>query len=509
MKQFTLGKYTLDDFADYLNGNNNYFEGIEGGELVIEGEHKLSKTINMHFPLTITGKKATISGEGLGAKYGFAMTASNTTVQNIDIVSAINGVDVDAVGKLAENITIKNIHMIGGGIIVETGSTKSNSTLKNVVIDGCCHEVQEKHEWGDVAMEVPVLPYSIECARYKDEHIDNCVLDGLTINNCQKLGGSRIGVNIMSACVYNHDYSNCTFDNYATHNDKKYSNLAMRNLTITNCKVELCWDGALAVVGGDSNDMIIDNINVSNNYAEHGICGLYVMADAHLLGEGHGSGITNFVVRNNHFVRTVADIGEPVRSVWFNASRSDFFPGVISNDNYIDNVEISGNKIDGGGIVVTGAYSLLDAVSQYNNNVVSNVRIFNNTILNTDEAFRFEGAQLEGRLFDWQFGYPPRNTKWGEAITDDSTVTMVMTNNRVENLTVTDNTIEGYRYRVIAAGATGHGHGVCTDNKVCGNNVFERNIFGTGENHLHVADVIIDDFVVDNGGNSVDKVFKN
>ncbi len=52
MKQFTLGMNTLDDFADYLNGTpNSSFEGLEGCELIIEGEHKLTKTLNLHFPL--------------------------------------------------------------------------------------------------------------------------------------------------------------------------------------------------------------------------------------------------------------------------------------------------------------------------------------------------------------------------------------------------------------------------------------------------------------------------
>ncbi len=501
MKQFTLGNYTLDDFADYLQGANNaHFEGIEGNELLLTGEHQLTKKLELHFPITITGDGATISGAKLDS-FAITICASNTTVRGVTFESTNLGVEVDAKGKLVENVLISKVNMFGGGTIIETGSTMSDSTLRNVMIQDCCHNVEEKHEWGDNAMDAPVLPYNIICARYIDNAIHNCVLENVTVDRCSKIGGTRAGILCMGGFSHDHNFMR---------QDVEYSNLKIINLNFTNNHLDMCWDGAYSLLGGylKNGEVLVDGVTIDNNFCEHGIAGLYFLGNGPMLGANGGVVVKNVAITNNHFVRGVADIGEPIRSIWVNASRTDYFPGVDTFDTTIDNVEISGNKLEGGGIVVTGAYALLDGVSNHTNNVVSNVTVCNNTILDADVPFRFEGAQLEGRLFDWQFGYPPRNNKWGEPIEDDSTVTMVMTNNRVENITCTDNTIEGYRYRVVAAGATGHGHGACTGNKVCGDVVFENNHYGVGENHVHVADVITDDFVRDNGGNRVDMIFK-
>ncbi len=501
MKQFTLGGYTLDDFADYLNGNNNFFEGIEGNTLLLTGENKLTKTINMHCPLTITGDKATIVGANQGDMFAFSMTASDTTVSNLAIRGFRYGVDIDAMGKLAENIKVVNVVMYEGVSLIDCGSSVSNSTLRGVFIEGCDavvgSEQPEEYEYAEFS-----LSYNFLCARYKGGgHIDNCLLENVHVNNCKKTGFSRTAITFMSAMPVGTNY---------TMTDMSYSNLVMKDIFITNNHLDTCWDCGMAVTGAFINTgaITIDGVTIDGNYCDHGIGAVLVVSGAHHFGNEGGSVIKNVKIRNNHLVKKVADVGEPVRGIWLMASRGDYYPGISSHDYSIDNVEISSNKLEGSGVVVTGAYAFLDGDQTHTNNVVSNVNIHDNQFLSVDCPFVFDGAEAEGRLHDWNFGCPPHTKDWGAPIVDDSLVTYKMTGNCVKNLTVVDNTIEGYRYRVTASGAWGHGHGICTDNKVVENIVFANNHFGVGENHIHVSDLRVDDFVTDGGGNSVSDVFK-
>ncbi len=500
MNQFTLGKYTLDDFADYLNGDNNFFKGIEGGELLLTGEHTLTKTINMHFPLTITGDNAVITGTHERHRFAFSMQCSNTTLSSIELHNFVLGIEIDGMGKVVENVWVKDIVMIGGLSCVDVGSSVSNSTLRNIHVDSCTTTVIHE-EWEEETFTPMALTYNICCARHKSGgSVDNCVLEDVYVNNCKKLGQSRIAINFMSGMPAGADMFR---------QDTSYNNLVSRNINVTNNYIECCWDGAIAFLDKFVNNgsASIDGITVSGNHCIHGIAGLYIFGTEQIFGEANDARISNIVVTNNHFECGIDDVGEPVRGIFVAATRADPYT-MTSIGCTIDNLEISHNTLDGSGIVIAGAYTMGDIPLEQSDNTVSNTTIHHNTINNADIAFQFDGTQMEGRMYDWNFGYPRHDKKWGEHYTDHSVQTSVLTNNRVVNLSCCDNIIEGYRYKVVASGANGHGHGICTGNKVCGDVVFANNHFGVGENHLHVADMITDDYVVDGGGNEVSMVFK-
>ncbi len=504
MKQFTLGNFTLDQFADYLNGDNSYFVGIEGGELLLCGRHNLSKTLNVHFPLTITGDEATIVGNGLEL-FAVNISASNAVVRNIQLEQCKFGIEVDALGGCVENVTIADVVMNGGSALVEVGSSVSNSTLRNIHIERCCANVMTS-EWEENPLDNVSLPYYIAGARYKQgSMLTNCVLEDIYMDNCQKLGFSGVAVSVATGIAAYVKFANM---------QASYSDIVVRNVNITNNHFDTCWDALVSIIAQflNSSNCSIEGINISGNYGEHGIASLYMFAGRPMLGGCDGAKVSDVVIDNNHFVRSVSDVGEPVRGIWISSSRGDALFGaapveILSQpicNNSVSNVEISNNKLEGAGITLTGTYALGDNGVVLKNNKVDSVDIHHNTILAAEIAFIIDGAQAEGRLYDWDFGYPKHDKQWGEQIDDHSVVTYTMTDNRVENITVTNNTIEGYRYRVVASGFNGHGHGVVTNNKVCGNIVFENNSFGVGENHIHVADFVADDFVRDGGGNKVD-----
>ncbi len=293
--------------------------------------------------------------------------------------------------------------------------------------------------------------------------------------------------------------------------ETKYTNLVSKNINFTNNKLELCWDSCINISGGYINTIgdIIEDFTSEGNTLNHGINAVMVYANANVFGDGGYAKASNFKINNNHFIKGIENVGEPVRGLWIAGSRSDYFPNMTSKNSTVACVEIAGNKFEGSGIVIAGAYAFLDGVAEHSNNLVTGVNIHHNELYNVDVPFIFDGCQFEGRQQDWNFGYPPHTKEWTPPVEDDSTITMVMTNNRVENLSVTDNFIDGYRYKVVASGASGHGHGKATGNKVSENIVFERYVYGVGENHIYVSGFMCDGYIVDGGENSASDVFKS
>ncbi len=501
MKQFTLGGYTLDDFADYTNGLNNYFAGIEGNQLIVSGQHKLTKTINMHFPLTISGDNATILGERSDI-YAFAITSSNTTVEHLTLDNFKFGIEVDGAGHCVQDVVIDDITMNLGLRLADIGSTLSNSILRNIKVTNCTATVAPE-DWSDSDGSGEMsLCYNICAARHAGgDAIGNCLIEGVLLDNCKKIGFSTAGISVVTGMPKGTDYSVMGLS---------YSNLVVRNITVSNNFVDTCWDCCLVVIGAfiNTGKGLVEDIKIIGNHCKYGIGAIGVTAGGHHFGDRGQSVVRGVKINNNTVERSIDKVGEPSWAIWAYGCR-DYFPGTSTHDHLVENVEIAHDTVIGAGIALKGAYVLLDVPATQTNNTVNNVSIHHNNISNADYAFELYGIDIHGRLYDWNYGYPPHDQQWGELITDDSTVCAQATGNKLTNISICHNTIEGYRYRVRACGAKAHGHGMCTDNKVVDNIEFENNSYGVGENHIHVAGIIADDFVVDNGGNEVSAVFKN
>ncbi len=499
MRQFTLGNYSLDDFADFLNGkSNSYFDGIEGNELVLSGEHCLTKTLNINKSLTIKGVDAVIIGEK-SDKFAFSITNSDTSVQNIVLRNFRFGIEIDGLGKTVENVSIKDITMDKGLTLVDVGSTKSNSVLRNITVDSCTmivgKEQWEKYEYAEFA-----LPFAFCAARNKGEHIDNCLLEKVRLTNCVKQNYSRAGILFMSGMPVGTNY-------VAT--DFSYSNLVIRDIDILNNKLDTCWDCGISITGGFINTgaVLIDGVTIKGNECNYAIGAMTICGGAHHFGDMEGSVIKNVIICENTFVKD-SDFSNKTRAICINASRGDCYGGIISHNYLIENVEIYNNVLNGGGIGLYGAYSGIDVFQKHYDNEINNVKICNNYITNADVAFYFDGAESEGRMYDWWYGYPQYEKSWGEPIEDHEEITYIMERNVLRNITVTDNKIEGYRYRVLGAGAFAQGHGISRDNKVVENIQFERNKFSRGQDRFCVKGFVGLDYAKDAGGNEISPVFK-
>ncbi len=501
MKQFTLGQYTLEDFADYLNGaENEYFDCLKGNELVLNGEHTLTKTLNINFPMTLTGNDATIRGSMSGIS-AIMISASNTTIKNLSLNGFMYGVEIDALGQCVEHILVDNVTMYAGLNTVDIGSSLSNSILRDIRVTNC-KAIVDFEEWQDYEYPAMSVCFNVCCSRHKGgDNIDNCLLEDVVVENCIKKGQTRSGIIVGAAMPAG---PNLMIQ------DLSYSNLVVRDIHIINNVMEFCWDTALTVVGGFINTgaVFVEDVEFIGNTCYYGICGMTVCGGAHHFGNSGGSIIQNVKMNNNILEKAIDDVGETTRAIVINASRGDYYAGITSSNYLVKNIEIANNTINGAGIALVGSFTFLDGPSWHYNNIVSDVFIHNNKINDAEIAFSFNGAEAEGRQYDWNFGYPRHCKKWTDEVDDDSVVTAVFKGNEVKNITCVDNTISGFRYRVFASGAWGLGHASFEDNKVTENLVFERNNFELGENRINVKDVISVDYIKDLGGNKVSDVFK-
>ncbi len=500
MKQFTLGNYTLDDFADFLNGTPNpQFEGIEGNELIITGKHHINKTININVPMTITGLDAVITGNP-NDDFAFSITASNTTIKNVTFKNFRFCIDIDGFGECVENVLIKNVTLDVGITLVDVGSSKSNSILRNIYIEECTaiigSEKAEKEEYAEFA-----LPFNFCAARYKSGgHIDNCLLENVHVNKCKKKNYSRAGILFMSAMPVGTNY---------IFTDLSYSNLVIRGINITNNDLDTCWDCGLSITGAFINTgaVLIEDVLLAGNDCRYAIGAVGICGGAHHYGDFGGSVIRGIKIRDNKFTKD-SDFCGKTRAICLNASRGDYYNGIVSRNYVIEDVEIYNNVLDGGGVGLYAAHAFLDGDQTHLDNEIRNVSIHHNYITRADVAFYFHGAEADAHQYDWWYGYPDQERPWDDPITDHEKVTYVMERNEIKNLSVTDNIIACYRYRAIASGAWIQGHGMAKDNKVSENIVFKGNKFTRGQDRFDVQGCISYDYTHDEGGNEVSLAFK-
>ena len=490
MKEIYLKNKNLDELV-LEPGTKYVFE---------DGEYSLSKTIFVDVPCEFEGHNAWIKGNH--DHYGFLVRSSDVTIKDLKFANVIAAVEVDGWGKEIENILIENLYVDLLLTGIQVGSSRSNSTIRNVAIKNCFINLEGVSLWeqDELAGRLP-LEIGACCGRQDSpELVTNCLLENLLVEGNTTKGANRGAFNLILAAET--EMKMLQFN-------VKYGVNKIKNVIVKGNNFDLCWDSPINVTCALANNELstIENIEICENTARFGIAGIYFFCGEPLIGTSLNHTIKGVKIHHNHLIRGVEDVGEPTRGIFMGAARVDYYPGTIINDCLIEDVEIYGNTIEGAGIVVAGCYNLPDLDATCNRNCINNISIHDNFIKNADTAFTFDGLSIEGRLYDWNFGYPRHDKKWGEEITDDTVETYHCEDNQIKNLICENNTIEGYRYRVKATGADLRGHGVAKNNKVSENIIFKNNKFGVGENHIHVADVVKEDFAHDAGGNKVSQEF--
>lgn len=502
---------TLDDIASYFNGKKAledyspdaqaFLKGVEGGRMDLDAaEYPLTQPLTISAPLVLEGHGAKLVGpkEGIGIR----VTCGDVTVRDLSLEDFGLAMDLDPAGTLMENVLVENVavKMLENGF--QFGSSHSGSVMRHIRFRGC--DVTGADGWveNELALSLPFNGCAAKERLTCPGSVCDCLLEDVWLEHNTVHGGLRVGVNFASAMPDMADPMNPS---------GLRSGNTIRGLHLIGNKIDECWDGPFNIVGcmAGASDGLIDGVEIAENDVGFGIAGVYMYANEPIIGSSAGSAIRNVVIRDNTFTRVVADVGEPTRGLFIAPARVDYYPGAEVHGAVLENLDIYGNTLTGAGIVLCGAYSLLDGESLCEGNVLRNVHIHDNHIIDADYAFIFEAAQMEGRRYDWNFGYPRHDKKWMDPIEDDTVVTSRMNDNHIEDVLCENNRIDGYRYRIVAAGADIRGHGLASGNKFCKNIVMRNNVYGVGEAHVRVAGYIGEDFCRDGGGNEVDQDLRN
>ncbi len=488
------GKITLESFTEADRAQidlNNIADEI----IIADGKYVLNEVLSIDKPLKITNIDGVIDLQGMAF---LRIASSNVYLEGLKFNGGLLAINVDGSGKEIENIYIERCSFKGylsAGIL--TGSTISNSLIKNINI------IDNEFESGLMPGEDPIwgsaTPISIFAAlTMQPAKVSNAIVDGAYIKGNKLSGINRAGIAGMIGA------------DLTQGNQGYFDNCHIRNLAIENNDIAGVGDTSLAVQTEFYNhtNCTIENVDFINNRIDVGIYGISVCAGCPMSGESHDVKAKNINIIGNELHSRHP--GEPDYAIFVSSA---VLVGDVSKvyDSVLENVQVKDNTIIGfeRGIVLCGANGNVDsnAPSIASNNVLKNVLVDGNKIKDTNWCFVIAGAWLEGRRFDWNFSYYHDEKKWDEYIRDHRTKTVIAEKNRIEDLTVSNNICDGFRYFIAAAGAIGRGHAVMNDNEVVKNIEFKNNHITNGENHQIVNDYIFEDWITGEG-NKLDESIK-
>lgn len=506
---------TLDAVADFLDGSRTLesytkeeqsFLTADEWDLNATETYPLSKTLFLKTPKKLTGNGAVVRCRK--QKYAIYVVSGDVTVQKLDIQNVQIAIVVDPMGAKMEHVHVLDnvIHLemegdFEGNIVgVEFGSSRSNAVMRDIHIARNTIYGSAGWEENELALNIPI---SVAAAVGRDNTplIENCLLEDVYIEGNRCFGGIRVAYNLI-----------CTTFTWADMGptETRYRNCTVRRAHLNHNYAEECWDGIFNVICGfyASESPVMEDVEIAHNSGGFGITSLYMYAAEPLIGANSGAVLRRVDIHDNSFTHGDFDSGEPVRGFFLAGGRTDYYEHTHASGALMEQVRIHNNTLKGGGLVLCGAYSLLDGVGLCENNCMRDVHCYDNTFTCVDYAFILEGANAEGRRYDWNFGYPRHDHKWLDPLDNDDQLLMQMRGNRLENVLIENNTIDGYRYRVVAAGADVRGHALASDNSVSANIIMRNNTFLTGEAHVRVSDYIGEDWCRDGGGNSVDPALR-
>ncbi len=479
------GRIEIDSFSENMR---KYVElNYAADELVVvDGEYSLEDGLFIDRPIKITNMDGVINLIGMGC---LKITSSNVYIEGLKINGGLLAINIDGAGKEIENIYIEKCSFKGyltAGVLV--GSTNSNSLIKNInIID---NEFESGLMPGADSIWGSASPISVFAALTTEPtNIFNAVVDGVCIRGNKLYGINRAGfVEMIGADMT---------EGYQSH----FENCHIRNVVFDNNDITGVGDTAIALQTEMYNhkNCSIENIDIINNRIDVGIYGILVCSGCPMKGISNGIITKNINVIGNELHSRHP--GEPDYAIYVISAAVCEVSEVY--DSILENVIVKDNTIIGfeRGIVLCGACGNVDsnAPTIASNNVLKNVLVDGNKIKDTNWCFVIAGAWLEGRRFDWNFSYYHDEKKWDEYIRDHRTKTVIAEKNRIEDLTVSNNICDGFRYFIAAAGAIGRGHAVMNDNEVVKNIEFKNNHITNGENHQIVNDYIFEDWVAGEG----------
>ncbi len=466
------------------------------GELILDKgrTYELTETIELNKPVHINGQGATLY---IPAMVGLHITSSDVTVENLNIKQASTSIYIENKGGILDNITLRDCHFDGYRVAgIMGGASESDCLCKNITISGCSLQSAYKEKLEGICNDI------FFAAAIAHKNVGNAVLDGLNIQNCEIHGLSTCNVFILPGISQSLSV------------DISFTECAVKNIMIDKCSLTGANDTSIAIQANLINNIRCgaENVVVTNCAADVGITGISASSGSPLKGSCYGSYFRGFKCIGNTIYGS-SRVGEEMSAVNISAGEIDYYSDAQCYDSYIRDVEIRDNCIHDceRGINVHAAYSIIDAeeAGRLEGNFVENVVIENNHLKDVDTCFMLLGAWIDGRRLDWHLGNEKKTQFWLPRFEDHSKTSFVVKNNYIRSLRCEYNDCDGYKNCVLASGAYARGNSLMIGNRIDEDIVFQNNTFVNGEDHIKVADAILEDWVKDGGGNKVSEVFRN
>ena len=508
----------LAELAALLTGNPGphaaeFGAALAGGEIELApgAEFSLDIPLVLGMPLRIKGNGAVLSGK---APCAVMICSGNTEVSELTLNGYGCAVNIDAMGGTADGISLRNltINDPGYGVCINIGSSKSNSSLRNILISGCTlnsgysREFAEESGIRDGAMGFNIAAACPQSALTED--LENAEIDGLVIDDCHILGARRFGINMLVGVEVPSESSDYLNQQSVLRNN------AIRNVKILRCEFDWCFEGGISLMCGciKNYGSICENLEVAYCRIVSGLLAVAISGAGPVVptSVSRSMGVRHCSIHDNDCRAMDMDIGEPNYGIVIQSARAEGYAGIEVYDCFVEDVDIVNNTVTGNafGIGLVAANALTDERICLSGNYVRNIRITGNKLSDVETAFQFYAAYAEGRRFDWNWGWRKVDQNWAPLLSDHTVSTAVYKDNFISDIVCRDNLIDGCRYEVCAAGACGKGHALMTGNRISDEIIFENNTFTRSENHIRVMDSDICDWVSADG-NSVSAVFKN
>ena len=448
--------------------------------------------------ISIYGNNARINCQGIP---GVLVAGSHVLLRELTVSGSQIAVRIDSMGSEINDILFENCCVLDYAVCgLCAGSSVSSGVCSNVTLHNCEFRSADRPE--NAERHFPTAQDIILCAASAGNDVKDAVLNGVKIAEGRLLGASVCNIFIVPGLWAK------------TGNVPTFDNCTISDILVENCILHGSFDTSLAAQANyiNNNNCRVENVAVKNNDIEVGITGVSATAGSPMLGSCDGIYFKNFVCTGNH-IKGYPGAGEPRAAICIDGGLINYYSNVQCRNSWVEDVNICRNDICEieRGIMIKGAFSMIDAEKdgQLAGNYVKDVAIRENMLRDVETCFLFYGAWIEGRRYDWNWGRNHTEQIWLEHPVDNSISTMSVEGNYIRNLCCEKNRCNGFRYLLKAAGAAGRGHGNMKDNRVQDNIVFRDNIIEGGENHIHVADCIMEDWVNDLGGNCVNSNLKN
>ncbi len=478
---------TVDQLKGYLADST--VEEI----LLEEKQYEIDETLNIHRSVNINGQGATIISHNGST---FSIMASDVTIHSINIEGGADQITIDAVGKEISNIVISNMLFLNyqhAGIWI--GSSKSNSSIEKVSIKNSKF-IKEKQIDG-------VFDILLNSAASKDgKDISNTLVSHVHILNNYFAGlawCNFLGVVTMSVAP-------------GMENKTKFVRCNIHHVTLENNNLSGSYDTAIAQMANfiNTEDSYFDYFDVINNTIAFNITGIASTAGSPLMGTAKNVTARHIRFIKNRIIEREGGCGEPSVAMTLAAANLDYI-SVNCYDCLMEHVKICDNEVIGTtvGIRLEGASAMVDVDTpcEMKGNVLRDVCITGNHLKSVEECFQIFGVRAQGRRTDWNWGGDHKMQYWQKPLENNNVITMSASDNKIQNVVIEDNILDGYRYMYSVVGAWARGHGIFSGNKAT--DIIIRNNFGThGEDHILVENTWLQDWAHNGGANEVNSSLK-